>query len=208
MRRLLLAVGLLLVIAPAAHAGGWATVELSSTPAGTAPGAPWDVNITVLQHGVTPLNDVNPAVTIASGDATKTFAASRPPDRATTARAVVFPTAGRWKYAVDDGFISEEPHTYPPVQIQGTARRPRRRPDERAEPGVADRRDRAAARRGGAAVARDSAPPPAAGGVRATTLAAGGLACAGAAMTIAAFAGAGPRADPGDERTGARGGEG
>src|SRR5689334_13803888 len=32
---------------------------------------------------------------------------------------------------------------------------------------------------------------PAAGGVRATTLAAGGLACAGAAMTIAAFAGGG-----------------
>ena len=75
MRRLLLAIGLLLVIAPAAHAGGWATVELSSTPAGTAPGAPWDVNITVLQHGVTPLNDLNPAVTIANGDATKTFAA-------------------------------------------------------------------------------------------------------------------------------------
>ncbi len=121
MRRLLLAVGLLLVIAPAAHAGGWATVELSSTPAGTAPGAPWDVNITVLQHGVTPLNDVNPAVTIASGDATKTFAAT-PTGKPGEYRArVVFPTAGRWTYEIDDGFISEQPHTYPAVQIQGTA---------------------------------------------------------------------------------------
>ena len=121
MRRLLLAIGLLLIVAPAAHAGGWATVELSSTPAGTAPGAPWDVNITVLQHGVTPLNDLNPAVTIANGDATKTFAAT-PTGKPGEYRAqVVFPTAGRWTYEIDDGFISEQPHTYPAVQIQGTA---------------------------------------------------------------------------------------
>src|SRR4051794_38729745 len=32
MRRVLLAVSVLLLFAPAAHAGGWATVSLSSTP--------------------------------------------------------------------------------------------------------------------------------------------------------------------------------
>ena len=39
MRRLLLASSIiaLLVLAPAAFAGGWATVGLSSTPAGTSP---------------------------------------------------------------------------------------------------------------------------------------------------------------------------
>lgn len=117
MRRLLLAVGLLLVAAPAAQAGGWATVTLSSTPAGTVPGAQWNVDITVLQHGVTPLSDVEPAVTISSGDATKTFAA-KPTGKPGVYRAeVVFPAAGKWSYEVDDGFMRGVPHTYPAVQI-------------------------------------------------------------------------------------------
>jgi hypothetical protein len=123
MRRLLLAVGLLLVAAPAAQAGGWATAGLSSTPAGTAAGAPWVVDITVLQHGVTPMRDVQPTVTISSGDATKSFAA-KPTGKPGVYRAsVVFPTAGKWDYEVYDGFVSE-PHTYPAVQIGGAPAAP------------------------------------------------------------------------------------
>ena len=119
MRRVLIALplALVLLIAPAAHAGGWATVGLSSTPAGTEPGTPWPVEITVLQHGVTPLEGVNPTVIITSGDARKTFAA-KPTGKPGVYRAeVVFPTSGRWSYAVDDGFISERQHTFPAVQI-------------------------------------------------------------------------------------------
>jgi hypothetical protein len=118
-RRVLIAVplALVLLIAPAAYAGGWATVGLSSTPAGTEPGSPWPVDITVLQHGVTPLEGVEPSVIITSGDARKTFAA-KPTGKPGVYRAeVVFPTAGRWSYAVDDGFITERPHTFPAVQI-------------------------------------------------------------------------------------------
>ena len=117
MRRVLLAVGLLLVFAPAAQAGGWATVGLSSTPSTKT----WVVDITVLQHGVTPLTDVKPAVTISSGDRRQVFAA-KPAGKPGVYRAtVVFPTLGRWKYQVDDGFISQQPHTYPAVQIGGGA---------------------------------------------------------------------------------------
>ena len=119
MRRVLIALllALVLLIAPAAHAGGWATVGLSSTPAGTEPGTPWPVEITVLQHGVTPLEGVEPTVIITSGDARETFPAT-PTGKPGVYRAeVVFPTAGRWTYAVDDGFISERPHTFPAVQI-------------------------------------------------------------------------------------------
>ena len=119
MRRVVIALplALVLLIAPAAYAGGWATVGLSSTPAGTEPGTPWPVEITVLQHGVTPLEGVKPTVIITSGDARKTFAAT-PTGKPGVYRAkVVFPTAGRWNYAVDDGFISERPHTFPAVQI-------------------------------------------------------------------------------------------
>lgn len=126
MRRVLIAVPLavLLLIAPAAHAGGWATVGLSSTPAGTEAGTPWPVEITVLQHGVTPLEGVKPAVIITRGDARKTFAAT-PTGKPGVYRAkVVFPTAGRWSYAVDDGFISERPHTFPTVQIDADTSAP------------------------------------------------------------------------------------
>jgi hypothetical protein len=118
-RRVLVALpfALVLLIAPAAHAGGWATVGLSSTPSGTEPGKPWPVEITVLQHGVTPLEGVEPEVIITSGDARETFAAT-PTGKPGVYRAeVVFPTAGRWDYAVDDGFISDQVHTFPAVQI-------------------------------------------------------------------------------------------
>jgi hypothetical protein len=118
MRRLLLAVGLLLVAAPAAQAGGWATVSLSSTPAGTAPGEPWNVEMTVLQHGVTPLSDVKPGVIISRGDETRTFAAKPTGKPGVYRAAVVFPAAGRWNYEVDDGFVPPT-HTYPAVQIGG-----------------------------------------------------------------------------------------
>ena len=39
----------------AASAGGWATVAMSSHPSKANPGKPWTVDLTVLQHGQTPL---------------------------------------------------------------------------------------------------------------------------------------------------------
>jgi hypothetical protein len=95
-----------LALPGAASAGGFATVGLSSLPDGTAPGQPWRVTLTVLQHGVTPLDGVRPVVRIRSADgaATRTFAAA-PAGKPGVYRArVVFPTAGRWTYEVDDGF--------------------------------------------------------------------------------------------------------
>ena len=117
-RMLMLLVPLaLLVAAPSAHAGGWATVGLSSTPAGTPPGEPWDVDLTILQHGRTPLEGVTPTVYISSEDTTKAFTA-RPTGKPGVYRArVVFPTAGRWTYAVNDGFVTDYRHTFPAVQI-------------------------------------------------------------------------------------------
>ena len=133
MRRVLLALGLLLVFAGTAHAGGWATVSLSSTPTGVQPGTPWAVDLTVLQHGRTPLTDVQPVVTIRSGGRSQDFAA-KPTGKPGVYRAeVVFPTAGRWTYEIDDGFISQMPHTYPAVRIGGpgaTTTAPAATPDD------------------------------------------------------------------------------
>ena len=95
------------LIAPTTSlAGGWATVGLSSLPDRVQPGEPWVVDLTVLQHGRTPLEGVEPSVRIrqARGGADKTFAA-RPTKHAGVYRArVVFPSAGAWTYSVDDDF--------------------------------------------------------------------------------------------------------
>jgi hypothetical protein len=120
-RRSLLLVPLAVVVvlmAPAlAGAGGFATAGLSSTPDGVQPSQPWKVDITLLQHGRTPLVGVSPRVRISSGDATRFFAA-KPTGKDGVYRAtVVFPTAGRWDYQVLDGFNDAMPHSFPTVEI-------------------------------------------------------------------------------------------
>jgi hypothetical protein len=95
------------LLAPAsALAGGWATVGLSSSPDGTRAGEEWVVDLTVLQHGRTPLEGVQPRVLVKgeSGGAEETFPAEQT-GRAGVYRArVVFPSAGWWTYSVDDDF--------------------------------------------------------------------------------------------------------
>jgi hypothetical protein len=114
------ALGIAALAFPAsAMGGGWATVGVSSTPDGLGPGETWAVEIEVLQHGQTPLEGVQPAVTITEREtpAEQTFPAM-PTERPGIYRAeVVFPGAGEWEYAIDDGF--SRTHHYPPVRIGG-----------------------------------------------------------------------------------------
>ena len=117
-RLTLMAVVAVALAAPAAAtAGGWATVELDSVPAGLAPGEPWRVELTILQHGVTPLQGVNPRVIVSKEDGAKRRAfRARATSKPGVYRAdVVFASAGTWTYRVDDGFMGER--TYPPVTI-------------------------------------------------------------------------------------------
>ena len=121
-----------------AQAGGWATVTLSSTPDGLEPGRPWLVELEILQHGRTPLEGVEPAVILTEPEtgAERTVAA-RPTGRPGTYLArVVFTGAGRWEYAVDDGFGRR--HTYPPVSIGAGAPALQAPAVGRDEPGGSD----------------------------------------------------------------------
>ena len=120
MRRLVAALLVTAALLPAAAlAGGWATVKLSSTPKGTQAGTPWVVDLTVLQHGVTPLAGVRPEVRIAQGLLRRTFTA-RPTGRTGVYRArIVFPRAGTWRWTIWDGFGRE--HTYSAVRIAPAA---------------------------------------------------------------------------------------
>src|SRR3954447_10167669 len=100
------AVGAALALPGVASAGGFATVGLSSLPDGTAPGTPWHVTLTILQHGRTPMSDLNPTVRVASADGqtVRTFAAKRAGKAGTYTADVVFPSGGHWQYSIDDGF--------------------------------------------------------------------------------------------------------
>ena len=120
MRRSIAVLAAVVAVVPAtALAGGWATVQLSSTPAGLEARTPWVVNLTVLQHGVTPLGGVRPEVRISQGTLRRAFTA-RPTGRVGVYRArVVFPRAGTWRWTIWDGF--SRTHTYAPVRIAPAA---------------------------------------------------------------------------------------
>ena len=102
----LTAVAATLLLAPAtALAGGWATVGMSSLPDDTRPGEAWVVDLTVLQHGRTPLEGVTPAVIIKQSGGPELRFDARPTDEAGVYRArVTFPGGGEWTYLVDDDF--------------------------------------------------------------------------------------------------------
>ena len=110
---------------PVASAGGWATVGLGSLPAVRAsrPNQTWPVDITVLQHGETPLAGVTPIVRIrdGGGKVVKSFTATptgqdrRLPRRrhASPARART-PTRSTTASATYGG---AQTHTFKPVEI-------------------------------------------------------------------------------------------
>jgi hypothetical protein len=123
MKKLLLVLALAAVAVPAASAGGWATVGLSSLPpAGLGPEEKWPVDITVLQHGQTPLAGVTPIVRVRDdgGKVVDTFTAT-PAGRTGVYHAdVTFPGEGTYSYEVYDGFTTyggARTHTFKPVVI-------------------------------------------------------------------------------------------
>jgi hypothetical protein len=117
-RLTLLAVIAAALAAPsAATAGGWATVGFDPPPEDLAPGEPWDVEMTILQHGRTPLEGVKPSVIVAptAGGEQKTFPARPTGEPGVYRASVVFESAGEWSLVVDDGFAAR--HTFPAVQV-------------------------------------------------------------------------------------------
>ena len=124
MKKLLLVLTVAAAVAvPAASAGGWATVGLGSLPpSGLEPNQAWPVDITVLQHGETPLAGVVPIVRIrdGGGKVVKSFTAT-PTGKTGVYRAVVkFPASGSFSYEVYDGFGTyggAQTHTFKPVEI-------------------------------------------------------------------------------------------
>jgi hypothetical protein len=111
------------VLIAGAGAGGSATVGLGSLPpSGLEPNQNWPVDITVLQHGQTPLAGVIPILRIrdGGGKVVKSFTAT-PTDKIGVYHAdVTFPGEGTYSYEVYDGFVEyggAQTHTFAPVVI-------------------------------------------------------------------------------------------
>lgn len=118
-----------LVLAADATAGCFATAGLTAPSATVGPGDIWTAQITVKQHGVRPIPDAKPTLTIQGEDgARKTFAAKPTSKVGVYAASVVFPASGQWSYEVDDGFVGgakgqtwdcSTTHTFGSVTIGG-----------------------------------------------------------------------------------------
>jgi hypothetical protein len=105
MKRLLLVLMLLTVALPgAAAAGGWATVQLSSLPAGTKAGDTWKAEL-----------NVSPVIRIRNGEVRRDFTATATGEPGRYAADVTFPSAGTWQWEIWDGF--SQTHTYAPVSV-------------------------------------------------------------------------------------------
>jgi hypothetical protein len=107
-----------LVASPTACAGGWATIGFEPLPVGLAPGDPWNPEIRILQHGLTPLDGLEPTLKIthtASGEEQR-FAAAPTGEPGMYATEVVFSREGSWTVFIDSGF-GESTLSYGPVQI-------------------------------------------------------------------------------------------
>ncbi len=123
MRALVVLIVALVLAAPAA-AGGWATAGLGPPPPGTGVGDTWNAEVTILQHGQTPLEGATPAVIITNAETgvTKRFAAKPTGKPGVYQAKVVFPSGGEWNYAVYDGFTAyggAKTHTFAPIQVGG-----------------------------------------------------------------------------------------
>ena len=100
------ALAVALAVTAAAGAGCFATVGIEPLPSGVEAGQTWTVSVRVLQHGRTPLASATPVVLIsnqATGEVREFPAAPGAPAGLYGAD-VVFPSAGRWDVAVEDGF--------------------------------------------------------------------------------------------------------
>jgi hypothetical protein len=108
MRRLILFSLLAAALLPAsvASAGGWATAGVGPPPdGGIGAGDTWNAEVTILQHGQTPLVGVKPTLTIRNDSGKAVTFPARPTGKPGVYLAKVkFPSAGKWRYEVYDGF--------------------------------------------------------------------------------------------------------
>lgn len=105
---LLVAIGLVVGFGTAASAGGWAVTTLDEVPAPTS-GEAVTVGFTILQHGATPVDlDDGVGVEITGADGTVLVFPAVNDRTGHYVASVVFPAAGEYRWAVQQGWFGEQ----------------------------------------------------------------------------------------------------
>lgn len=133
---ILLTIALLLALAPAVLAGGWAVITLDNAPGDIHAGEPWTIGFTVLQHGQTPVHTVfegqpvEPTL-IARNPATgeRVSAVGTPTEETGHFMLeVTFPSEGEWTWTIEPapllGETQFEPLTVLPAAAVAPAQQP------------------------------------------------------------------------------------
>ena len=82
-------------------AGGWAVITLDELPSGVVAGKPLTIGFTVLQHGKTPMTDLEPTVTAQLSKGEKlTFFATPEGKPGYYAATLTLPEAGEWEWSI------------------------------------------------------------------------------------------------------------
>lgn len=98
---LVLALLLTLAIAVPVYAGGWAVITLDELPTGVIAGELFTVGFTVLQHGITPMTDLDPTILAVSPDGEKFIVLAKPEGKpGHYAATLTFPTKGKWNWTI------------------------------------------------------------------------------------------------------------
>ncbi|MEW6084104.1 MAG: cytochrome c [Chloroflexota bacterium] len=97
---LVLALALALMLALPVLAGGWAVITLDELPAGVVAGEPFTVGFTVLQHGRTPMADLEPIIIARSGDEKVTVFVKEEGKPGHYAVDMTLPSAGEWAWTI------------------------------------------------------------------------------------------------------------
>src|SRR5687767_11688327 len=89
-------------------AGGWAVITLDELPTDVPAGEPLTIGFTVLQHGKTPMTDLDPTVTARSGDEKMVVLAEAEGKPGHYAATLTFPTEGKWEWSIQ-AFTMDQP---------------------------------------------------------------------------------------------------
>jgi len=101
--RISLALALLsaLAVVVPVFAGGWAVITLDELPTNVVAGEPFKVGFTVLQHGRTPMTDLDPTILIESPTGEKSVVLAKPEgEPGHYAAALTFSTEGNWNWTI------------------------------------------------------------------------------------------------------------
>jgi hypothetical protein len=90
-----------LMMAVSAFAGGWAVITLDELPSNVIAGEPLSIGFTVLQHGITPMADLDPTVTATLLKDEQFVVKAEPDDQPGHYTATLtFPKEGNWEWSI------------------------------------------------------------------------------------------------------------